>query len=609
MKYLGPCRNTSMLLLIILSIHPSLLPSVCNENLFSSEDDRVKSTCNTADVIRGPCQIPDDHDSAAPQCMSDEKVGLGLQLFTSLEDWVSYVKPCLLVRENFPIDPIKANFVRQVANAVFSYALPSTLKSEVQLVAVADDVMENVLDLHRSVSEQEFFHAFVSGNTILQHVPTLAHRYGGHQFGSWAGQLGDGRAHLIGEYTNRKNETWELQLKGSGLTPYSRRGDGRAVLRSSVREFLCSEAMHHLHIPTSRAVSLIVSNDPVIRDQFYNGHPKQERAAVVLRLAPTWFRFGSLEILAISGEKHLLRKLVDFIIVQYNQDIDVSDPDKYLMFYSNVVTMTAELIAQWQSVGFAHGVMNTDNFSILSLTIDYGPFGFLDEYNPKFVPNYSDDEGRYSFENQPSVGLYNLQKLEKVLKVLVPEDHHIQLTKITSFYMDIYKSKFMAIHRRKLGLLNEHNHEDNELIEVFLKMMEDTRADFAMTFRQLSSLTFKEMSSAAIPDGLWALKQLQQHRDFDRWMKLYADRIKLNGEGDGDQERQKRMNKINPRYILRNWIAQSAIEKAERNDFDEVKLLSEVLRNPFEEQDIAESKGWASKPPSWAKKLKVSCSS
>ncbi|KAK3699572.1 hypothetical protein QZH41_014270 [Actinostola sp. cb2023] len=286
-----------------------------------------------------------------------------------------------------------------------------SLKTKPSLVAVSPDVVQDVLDIDSDLAMgSDSFLQFASGNALAGNSIPIAHCYGGHQFGEWSGQLGDGRAVMLGDYVNRKGERWELQLKGSGKTPYSRHGDGRAVLRSSIREFLASEAMHYLGIPTSRAASIVVSNDPLWRDMFYDGHPKQEKAAVVLRVAKSWFRIGSLEILTERGEIELLRKLVDFIIEQHFEDIK-DDNNKYLNFFSKVVTMTSDMIAQWQSVGFVHGVCNTDNFSLLSITIDYGPFGFLDEYDKDFIPNSSDDEGRYSFRNQPSIGLFNLEKL------------------------------------------------------------------------------------------------------------------------------------------------------------------------------------------------------
>ncbi|KAM6276842.1 protein adenylyltransferase SelO-like isoform 3-T3 [Spheniscus humboldti] len=400
----------------------------------------------------------------------------------------------------FPIDVIQENYVRNVKNCIFSVVYPIPFKSRVRLVAVSKDVLENILDLDISVKGTSDFLQFVSGGKVILGSVPLAHRYGGHQFGSWAGQLGDGRAHLIGVYTNRHGERWELQLKGSGKTPYSRSGDGRAVLRSSVREFLCSEAMHYLGIPTSRAASLVVSDDDVWRDQFYNGNIKKERGAIVLRLATSWFRIGSLEILAHSGELDLQRRLLDFIIQQHFPSIAMNDSNRYLEFFSTVVSETANLIALWMSVGFAHGVCNTDNFSLLSITIDYGPFGFMDSYDPNFVPNTSDDERRYKIGNQANVGLFNLSKLLQALKPLLDPRQKQLASQILEGYGERYYIRFIELFKTKLGLLGE-NEDDNYLIAFLLKLMEDTKADFTMTFRQLSEITEDQLKELHIPEG------------------------------------------------------------------------------------------------------------
>ncbi|XP_072183599.1 protein adenylyltransferase SelO-like isoform X3 [Excalfactoria chinensis] len=399
----------------------------------------------------------------------------------------------------FPIDPIQENYVRNVRNCIFSIVYPTPFKSRVLLVAVSEEVIEDILDLHISVKETSDFLQFVSGEKVLHGSVPLAHRYGGHQFGSWAGQLGDGRAHLVGVYTNRRGERWELQLKGSGKTPYSRNGDGRAVLRSSVREFLCSEAMHYLGIPTSRAASLVVSDDDVWRDQFYNGNIKKERGAIVLRLAKSWFRIGSLEILAHSGELDLLRRLLDFIIQEHFPSIAPNDSDGYLEFFSTVVSETAGLIALWMSVGFAHGVCNTDNFSLLSITIDYGPFGFMDSYDPNFVPNTSDDEGRYKIGNQANVGLFNLNKLLQALKPLLDPRQKQLASQVLEEYGQAYYVRFTELFKRKLGLLGA-SEDDNYLIAFLFRLMEDTKADFTMTFRQLSEITADQLRELHIPE-------------------------------------------------------------------------------------------------------------
>ncbi|XP_029102077.1 uncharacterized protein LOC108927644 [Scleropages formosus] len=506
----------------------------------------------------------------------------------------------------FPLDAAGTS-VRTVTNGVFSLSAPTPLRGPLTLVAVSKEVLEDILDLDLSVLQSEdFVHYFSGGKPFPGSVP-LAHRYGGHQFGYWAGQLGDGRAHLLGEYTNKDGERWELQLKGSGKTPYSRSGDGRAVLRSSVREFLCSEAMHYLGVPTSRAASLIVSDEPVWRDQFYDGNVTKERGAVVLRLAKSWFRIGSLEILARSGEVDLLRKLLDFILEKYFPTIQSNDPDKFLVFYSKVVNETAQLVARWMSVGFAHGVCNTDNFSLLSVTIDYGPFGFMESFDPSFVPNWSDDEGRYSMGRQANGGRFNLGKLAEALGPILRPEQLSLMEQILKDYPQIYHKRFLEFFKAKLGLLG-HDEKDEDLIAFLLKLMEDTHADFTMTFRQLSELSDHQVQARTIPPEAWAIRDLAMHELFSTWVDMYVRRLQKQ-QNDSDDDRRRRMRSVNPRYVLRNWMAESAIKKAERNDFSEVHLLQRILRWPFQEQAAAEAVGYAAQPPAWARELKVSCSS
>ncbi|XP_029444523.1 uncharacterized protein LOC115084166 [Rhinatrema bivittatum] len=523
---------------------------------------------------------------------------------TSLDRWRLSLDVFI---DMFPIDPIRENYVRRVRHCIFSAVYPTPFKSRVRLVAFSQEVLENILDLHSSVAETDDFLQIVSGGRTVPGSLPLAHRYGGHQFGIWAGQLGDGRAHLIGAYTNRYGDRWELQLKGSGKTPYSRNGDGRAVLRSSVREFLCSEAVHYLGIPTSRAASLVVSDDEVWRDQFYNGNPKKERGAVVLRVAKSWFRIGSLEILAVSQELDLLRKLLDFVIQEYFPSVDVSDSYGYLDFFSRVVSQTANLMALWMSVGFAHGVCNTDNFSLLSITIDYGPFGFMESYDPDFVPNISDDEGRYKIGNQASIGMFNLKKLLQVLNPLLNSREKQLALQILDGYPDLYYNRFAELFRAKLGLLGD-SEDDVSLITFFLKLMEDTKADFTMTFRQLSEITQDQLMNLHIPQEFWALQDIAVHTFFSDWVTMYILRLQKNAS-DSDTERRRRMTRVNPRYVLRNWMAESAVRKAEMNDFSEVRFLQQVLQRPFQVQKKAEEAGFSLQPPSWARNLKVSCSS
>ncbi|XP_029955172.1 uncharacterized protein LOC115394122 isoform X2 [Salarias fasciatus] len=497
---------------------------------------------------------------------------------------------CKTLLETFPVDEIDGNFVRTVKRCIFSRSIPTPLKGPLRLAAVSKDVIEGILDLNFDVTQSDDFLHLASGGRLLTGSVPLAHRYGGHQFGYWAGQLGDGRAHLLGRYSNRS-------------------GDGRAVIRSSVREFLCSEAMHSLGVPTSRAASLIVSEEPVMRDQFYNGNVKKERGAVVLRLAKSWFRIGSLEILAESGETDLLRKLLNFVIDEHFPLISSDDPEKYLVFFSTVVTETAGLIAQWMSVGFAHGVCNTDNFSLLSITVDYGPFGFMESYDPDFIPNSSDDEGRYRIGAQADVGLFNLQKLLEAVRPVLTHTQQEQATVILHGYADVYQKRIHQIFRSKLGLLGEEEEEEEDryLVAFLLKMMEDTHSDFTMTFRQLSEASAEQLRSRNFTQ-LWALDDLSSHQFFSEWLHMYLLRLSRQ-INDSDLDRQLRMKSVNPRYVLRNWMAESAIRKAEANDFSEVELLHHILSSPFVTQETAEEAGYAARPPLWAQRLKVSCSS
>ncbi|XP_063396227.1 protein adenylyltransferase SelO, mitochondrial-like [Mytilus trossulus] len=558
-----------------------------------------------SNTIKTSNELACDNISLLEKFIKYDTCHLHLKVHANFADWNLAKKQ--LLQQSFPIEKETRNYVRRVSDCVFSAVKPIPLKSNVQLAAVSNSVLSNILDLDPTVALTSDFVAFAGGDKLL--TTPLSHRYGGHQFGYWSGQLGDGRAVMIGEYVNQRGERYELQLKGSGLTPYSRRGDGRAVIRSSVREFLCSEAMFYLGIPTSRAASLLVSDDPVVRDMFYDGHRRTERGAIVLRLAESWFRIGSLEILADSKEFELLKNLTDFVISHYFKTINVTSADRYLEFLSTVVEETANMIVLWQSVGFTHGVCNTDNFSLLSITIDYGPFGFMEDYNPDFVPNTSDDEGRYSYEKQPDVGFFNLNKLRAALEPLLTQKQKKQAGEILNGYIDIYKTKFLKLFLKKLGLTFDiKNIEDDEqLIAVLLKMMSDTKSDFTMTFRQLGELPIDKLNDYGITKFYWALNKLSKHKWYTEWISMYKERSFK--EQKSEDERQEIMLNTNPRYILRNWIAQSVIEKVERNDFTYLNRVSKILERPYEYQDEAEALGFASPPPEWSKQLKVSCSS
>jgi len=424
-----------------------------------------------------------------------------------------------------------------------------------------------------------------SGAATWPGMRPLASVYSGHQFGVWAGQLGDGRALLLGETMTPEAGAQELQLKGSGLTPYSRMGDGRAVLRSSIREFLCSEAMHALGVPTTRALCLVRSPLPVRRETI-------ESAAVVTRVAPSFLRFGHFEHFAQQGSTQALQALVDYTIEHfYPACADAAQPAAALL--EAVARRTAALVAQWQALGFCHGVLNTDNMSILGLTIDYGPFGFLDAFDPGHVCNHSDHQGRYAYARQPQVALWNLHALASALLPLIgtPEP---ALAALETYQTD-FPLAWAARWRAKLGLATEQA-TDRELIDELLTLMAASRADFTITLRRL----------ARFDDQGAPLRDLFLERErFDAWAARYAAR--LAAEGSIGPERRARMLAVNPAVVLRNHLAEQAIRQAQAGDDSEVQRLLSVLQHPFDES--AESGPDAGFPPAWANDLEVSCSS
>jgi uncharacterized protein YdiU (UPF0061 family) len=418
---------------------------------------------------------------------------------------------------------------------------------------------------------------------------TLATVYSGHQFGVWAGQLGDGRALLLGE-ADTPAGPMEVQLKGSGLTPYSRMGDGRAVLRSSIREFLCSEAMHALGIPTTRALAVVGSALPVRRETL-------ETAAVVTRVAPSFLRFGHFEHFAHTArDEAALRQLADATIERHFPEA-LDTPRPYAALLEAATRRTAALLAQWQAVGFCHGVMNTDNMSILGLTIDYGPFGFLDAYDPGHVCNHSDDAGRYAYARQPGVAFWNLHALAQALLPLIG-DRDAALAALEP-YKSVFPQALGAAMRAKLGLLAAQD-GDSALIDDLLRLMAQDRADHTITFRRLAG--FRSAQGAAND----AIRDLFIDRDaFDAWGLRYAARLRA--EASVDAERGARMKRVNPKFVLRNHLAEGAIERARSGDFGEVERLLQVLTRPYDEQ--AEHEADAGFPPDWASQIQISCSS
>lgn len=421
---------------------------------------------------------------------------------------------------------------------------------------------------------------------------TRASVYSGHQFGVWAGQLGDGRALLLGE-VDTPGGPMELQLKGSGLTPYSRMGDGRAVLRSSIREYLCSEAMHALGIPTTRALALVGSPQPVRRETI-------ETAAVVTRVAPSFLRFGHFEHFAHTAQDEAaLRRLADAAIERYFPELS-GTAAPYAGLLETVARRTAALLAQWQAVGFCHGVMNTDNMSLLGLTIDYGPFGFLDGFDPGHVCNHSDHQGRYAYARQPGVAFWNLHALAQALLPLLP-DSDAALAALEP-YKAVYAQAMLAAWRAKLGLRDERA-EDQALADDLLRLMAAGRSDFTITFRRLAGFSSAEGGDRSDVRDLFI-----DRAAFDAWAERYAARLRAENSDDG--ERALRMNRVNPKYVLRNHLAETAIRQAQGGDFAEVERLLKVLQRPFDEQPQGPATGAdAAFPPDWANQLEVSCSS
>jgi len=437
------------------------------------------------------------------------------------------------------------------------------------------------------------FVAVFTGNEVPARAQPLAAVYSGHQFGHWAGQLGDGRAILLGDIAGPQGRM-ELQLKGAGMTPYSRMGDGRAVLRSSIREFLCSEAMAALGVPTTRALVVTGSNKGIIRETM-------ETAAVVTRMAPSFVRFGSFEHWRYRDKVDELRILADYVIKTFYPEL-AGAPNPYLALLEEVTRRTGILIAHWQAVGFMHGVMNTDNMSILGITLDYGPFGFMEAFDVDHICNHTDQGGRYSYANQVPVGHWNCYALANALLPLIDDQEAAQAA--LDVYIDAYGAKFDELLHAKLGLTTTHA-DDRALADTMFQLMQDNKVDFTLFFRRLGDLRLD------VPDGEREaadapLRDLFLDRPaFDAWAAQY--RARLRQEGSVDAARRVAMHAVNPKYILRNYLAQVAIEKAQNGDYSEVARLLSVLERPFDEQP--EHDAYAALPPDWAAHLEVSCSS
>lgn len=514
---------------------------------------------------------------------------------------------------HLPADPIAENYRRQVANACYSFVNPTPVLAP-KLVCASTDVAE-LLNLEARELNTDLFTQIFSGNQLLSGMQPYACCYGGHQFGNWAGQLGDGRAINLGEVKTEQGEHLTLQLKGAGATPYSRTADGLAVLRSSLREFLCSEAMFHLGVPSTRALSLILTGEQVRRDMFYDGNPQLEQGAVVCRVAKSFTRFGNFEILSARNDIAVLKQLADFTIRTdfphlINSDSELT-PEMYAQWFAEICTRTAVMIAHWMRVGFVHGVMNTDNMSILGLTIDYGPYGWLEGYDPDWTPNTTDAQGkRYRFINQPQVALWNLAQLANAIYPLVESVELLQSG--LNDYRQVYATQWQTDMANKLGFINFKD-SDVDLVDELQRVLQMVETDMTIFYRLLAEFDTQSIAQddasmiTFIRSAYYTDPSAEAIAAMAAWLRGYAARLTQDEilHGATPVQRKARMNCANPKYVLRNYMAQVAIDKATAGDFSEVQKLLALLRNPYDEQP--EYQHYFAKRPEWAR-TKAGCS-
>ena len=500
--------------------------------------------------------------------------------------------------DQLPADPNLENTRREVLEAVYSFVRP--IKTSNPTLLHVSDEMQHTLDFSNEDIQSREFLEFVTGNSVLKNSKPFAMCYAGHQFGNWAGQLGDGRAINLGEIKN-----WAVQLKGSGPTPYSRTADGLAVLRSSVREYLCSEAMHHLGVPSTRALSLSLTGDRVLRDVMYNGNPAHEKGAIVSRVAKSFLRFGNFEIFAARNDLKNLKTLTDYTIKSHFSHLGKPSKEVYLQFFQEVTSKTLEMIIHWQRVGFVHGVMNTDNMSILGLTIDYGPYGWLEGFDFGWTPNTTDKQHkRYRYGNQPTIGLWNLYQLANALYPLIEEA--APLEKILEGYKSNFEKKSQDMMRAKLGLTSDKETDIN-IIQSLENNLQATETDMTIFFRTLSSFKKEQPEKGVelIQDAFYTPDTIKGNV-LNNWKQWFADYAKrLGDETTSADERQQQMNKVNPKYVLRNYMAQLAIDKADKGDTSLLEEMYLLLKEPYSEQPKFEH--WFAKRPEWARH-KVGCS-
>jgi len=514
------------------------------------------------------------------------------------------------VRE-LPADPRSGSERRQIRNALYSRINPVQAPMPA-LLAWSKELADQLGLTDRDVEDPAFAQTF-AGNRLLRGMDPYASCYGGHQFGNWAGQLGDGRAINLGEVKLADGGRTTLQLKGAGPTPYSRTADGFAVLRSSLREFLCSEAMHHLGVPTTRALSLVTTGDSVVRDMLYDGHPAPEPGAVVCRVAPSFTRFGHFQMLAARQENALLQQFVDYTVrTDFPHLLETSvpgSPELTLALFAEVCERTAQMIAHWMRVGFVHGVMNTDNMSVLGLTIDYGPYGWLEDYDPDWTPNTTDAGGRrYRFGYQPAVAQWNLLQLANALHTIVPDVPALEglLKNFEITYTQLWHQTMAA----KLGLTLSADESDLELFQELDRILQLTETDMTLFYRLLAELSPAPADSgtdllAPLLEAYYQPESLSAdvRAEIQAWLETYLKRCSRDA-GDVNTRRM-RMNLVNPLYVPRNYLAQLAIDKAEQGDRTQLEELLDVLRKPYDEQPGKAS--FAARRPEWARS-RVGCS-
>ncbi|QJP35692.1 YdiU family protein [Nonlabens sp. Ci31] len=511
---------------------------------------------------------------------------------------------------SLPKDPVAENYTRQVTSIAFSKAEP--LKFPKSSFIHVSKLAKELGFTEEEILSEEFLQLF-TGQHLYPHTEPYAMAYAGHQFGNWAGQLGDGRAINLFE-TLQNEKRWAFQLKGAGPTPYSRRGDGLAVLRSSIREHLCSEAMHHLGIPTTRSLSLALSGEEVLRDVMYDGHPDYEKGAIVCRVAPSFIRFGNFELAAAQGENELLKKLTDYTISTFFTDIKTSGAAAYLQFFQEVTDRTLEMIMHWQRVGFVHGVMNTDNMSILGLTIDYGPYGWLEPYDHGWTPNTTDRQHkRYRYGAQPEIGLWNLLQLANALFPLIEDAPALQ--KVLDSYKTNYQAQYLDTMMNKIGIYYTHK-DDRDLLQALEENLHLHETDMTIFYRELSKIDSKTAITDAfnmISVAFYTINDVEEthKKTWLQWLETYLERLVFDMEqNDGENSafakaRIEKMNATNPKYVLRNYISQLVIDAADQGDYELLREVYSMLQKPYDEQPKYEK--WYALRPEWARS-KVGCS-